>query len=176
MEELLQLWSSQSSVSWNFLATVSFGMLERYNEEVFGDSGYVFSPCKKQDAFKWQMRWLLFLSRHRDRALFILLPPSDSTNIREIILCVFCLPSKLLLFGRQMQTHTHAEKIAHHSGKEKLGSIYGHNSVLTSPAINCPKPGGNVRDAITKVMTPGYTRRLKQEKKVRSMLVSEREL
>lgn len=44
----------------------------------------------------------------------------------------------------------------------KQHTLYVHNSVLTSPAIYCPKPGGNVRDAITKVITPGYTRRLKQ--------------
>lgn len=34
---------------------------------------------------------------------------------------------------------------------------------LTFPAINCPKPGGNVRVERTKVTSAGYSRRLKEE-------------
>lgn len=34
-------------------------------------------------------------------------------------------------------------------------------SELTLPAINCPKPGGNVSVETTKVTSAGYSRRLR---------------
>lgn len=36
---------------------------------------------------------------------------------------------------------------------------------LTLPAINCPKPGGNVSVEITKVTSAGYSSRLKKGRK-----------
>lgn len=35
---------------------------------------------------------------------------------------------------------------------------------LTSPAMNCPNPGGKVKVAIRKDITPGYMRRLERKK------------
>jgi hypothetical protein len=43
--------------------------------------------------------------------------------------------------------------------KEVMSTIY----VPTMPAKNWPKPGGNVRDDITKATSPGYIKRLKCE-------------
>lgn len=40
--------------------------------------------------------------------------------------------------------------------------------VHTSPAKNCPNPGGKVRDAITRDTAPGQINRLKQEHSVSS--------
>jgi len=45
-----------------------------------------------------------------------------------------------------------------------LEIIQNAHPTLTSPAMNCPNPGGNVTDAIKKVMNPGYMRKLKRKK------------
>jgi len=42
--------------------------------------------------------------------------------------------------------------------------IANTHPALTSPAMNCPNPGGKVAVAIRKVITPGYMRRLKGKK------------
>lgn len=46
----------------------------------------------------------------------------------------------------------------------ELHRIANTHPTLTSPAMNCPNPGGKVTVAIRKVITPGYMRRLKRKK------------
>lgn len=46
----------------------------------------------------------------------------------------------------------------------ELHRISNTQPTLTSPAMNCPNPGGKVIVAIRKVITPGYARRLKRKK------------
>ena len=50
-----------------------------------------------------------------------------------------------------------------------MAIIPGYIKQLTNPAKNCPRPGGNVHDDITMAIIPGYIKRLKIKQKFNSI-------